>query len=56
MDRWYNITSKTDGSKKDGAQEEPHLYIIPLSKSESIRQRTIHEVHSRYHRLRRFQE
>ena len=52
MDRWYNITSKTDGSKKI----EPHLYIIPLLKSESIRQRTIHEVHSRYHRLRRFQE
>ena len=51
MDRWYNRRIK-----KDGAQEEPHLYIIPLLKSESIRQRTIHEVHSRYHRLRRFQE
>ena len=60
MDRWYNITSKTDGSKKmdDTLMESvgPHLYIIPLLKSESIRQRTIHEVHSRYHRLRRFQE
>ena len=55
MDRWYNITSKTDGSKKMEPKKSP-IYIIPLSKSESIRQRTIHEVHSRYHRLRRFQE
>ena len=53
MDRWYNITSKTDGSKKMEPKKSP---IFPLLKSESIRQRTIHEVHRRYHRLRRFQE